>query len=406
MRRRISLTLGAMLLMVTALFGKTSVLIDFDLLKANGNGDPAQSVEKGTIPYNEHYIDRAYKVDQETNEKVFINQHMPTLVDYSGVAGSNFKDDEKALMKVSLSANNWDIVINSSANSVKNRGNSKTIEWHTNYVPVLKPLVTAEEGEAEGEAPAEGGADGDAEGFTVLGVRVHFPLSTFNNWALIKPPFEIPAYDEIWTDELGNVKAEYQEQLQADENGGMIFDSSILTEEDKGDKFLNGYGVIRNVADIKTIDLRVYGCQFKNSISILLKDENEIVTEYHMPQYLDFDGWRQITWSNPNYITNAANRDLYVVPLYPRAIPYIKLQGFRVYRQGDQLGGDFVTYVKDVHVTYDEAVLERENPVIEHEKAWGILSARTQEAKKREFSKIGHVQILRFLEQKKMHRTE
>ena len=62
---------------------------------------------------------------------------------------------------------------------------------------------------------------------------------------------------------------------------------------------------------------------------------------------------------------------------------------------------DFITYLKDVVITYDEALNTREAP-IDHEEAWGILTDRREEAKKREFSKIGQLEILRYLEKERM----
>jgi hypothetical protein len=343
----------------------TAVLIDFNLLKSNGTGDPTQSVDIGSTAYNEHPAE--------------LLQHMPTLVDYSAIAGSNFTEEEVKLMNVSLSPNNWEVKLNSSADTVDNAKYSKCIEWHTKFVRQLKSAVV----DASGDA---GGAD--PEGYTILGARIHFPESRFNSWATVKPPFEIPAYEDIVNDDKGNTLA----------------DEQLLAERGEGNRFLNGKGVVRNVGVIKSLTLTIYGTQFRNSISILLKDENDVVTEYSMPQYLDFDGWKKITWINPNYVTNVANRDLYVVPLYPSTMPYVKLYGFRVYRQGDQQGGDFVTYIKDVSVTFDDAVIVREEP-IEHEKAWGILKDRTEDAKKREYTKLGNNQILRYLEKVKMDKT-
>ena len=203
---------------------------------------------------------------------------------------------------------------------------------------------------------------------------------------MIKPPFEIPAYEDLITNYKG------EEEKDDGVKKGM-----------RGKKF-DGFGVIKNVGIIKSMDLRVYGTQFKNSIAVLLKDQDNMTTEYHMPQYLDFDGWKKITWVNPNYIDDAANRTLFVVPLYPHTMPYVKLAGFRVYRQGDQIGGDFVTYVKDVIITYDKAVLDKEYP-IDHEEAWGILQSRTEESKKREYSRIGQSQILKYLEKQKMDKS-
>jgi hypothetical protein len=349
------------------MFADTSVLIDFAKLKANGNGKPEESLAQ----------DDPKMMDYEDHDRINRKEHMPTLLDYSTIAGSNFDPEEIKDMKVSLSAYNWDVVLNSSAAHNKNKTYSYALEWHTKFVPVL-----AGNDDTTGDQPAT-----TPEGYNILGVRVRFPELSYNNWALIKPPFEIPAYENKDTDYLGNP----------------LPDEERLKKENYGSKFENGFGVVKNVGTLKYISVKVYGCQFKNSIAVLLKDDNNIVTEYHFPQYLDFDGWRELTWKNPNYIENAANRDLFIVPLYPRSEPFVKIDGFRVYRQGDQLGGDFVTYIKDVTVTYDLAVLDKEEP-IDHESAWNILQDRQLEGKQREIRKIGSSQILRFLEKKKMHK--
>ncbi|MCG8570564.1 MAG: flagellar filament outer layer protein FlaA [Spirochaetes bacterium] len=358
MRKGISLILVLILLIsTTSLFATTKVLIDFNLLKANGDGvDPANSKELSSIPYNEHVADHG------------LTQHMPTLMDYSTIAGSNFTDEEKAKMRTSLCPDNWDVELNSSADTVENARYSQCIEWDTKFVSVLKGDSTA---------------DTDPEGYSILGIRVHFPESPNNAWALVKPPFEIPAYGNKLWDDLGNPLPDEQK----DKNGV---------------RYLNGYGVVRNVGIIKRIELAAYGTQYKNSISVLLKDQDSEITEYHMPEYLDFDGWKRITWSNPNYVEDVANRELFIVPLYPQSEPFVKIYGFRLYRQADQRGGDFVTYIKDVVLTYDDATVKRVEP-INHEEAWGILADRTADAKKREMSKVGQNQILRYLEQLKMH---
>jgi len=368
MKKSICIILILVCLFSFNLYSLTSVLIDFSRLKANGDGNPANSVDINSLKYDDHSDKRM--------------ENMPTIVDYAEIAneiGSNFSEDQLKNVSVSLSCYNWDVFLNSSAAFPKNTAYSYAREWHTKAkdIPILEPIV-----KTEGEAAA-------AEGYSILGVRIKFPETPYNCWALILPPFEIPAYENITTDDKGN---------KIDEN-----ELKANKEKYYGNKFERGYGVVKNVGVIKSIDLRVYGCQFKNSISILLKDDNNVVTEYCFPQYLDFDGWRRLTWNNPNYITRAENRDLYVVPLYPRNEPFVKVWGFRIYRQGDQLGGDFVVYIKDVIITYDEAVKEREEP-IDHESAWGILQERTIEAKHRELRKIGHTQMLRYLERQKMHK--
>jgi len=361
MRKRIPLILGVLFIIgLSCMFAETSVLIDFSLLKANGNGyDPTVSKKIAEIPYNEH-------------PKEF-NQHMPTLVDYAAVAGSGITEDEQKYMRVSLACPNWEVELNSSARFIENIKYSRAIEWHTKYDRQLKPDTTSD-------------TYTPPEGFSILGIRIHFPESPYNCWALIKPPYEIPAYEDRNLDELGNEKQD-------------------ITVEDRGSKFTNGYGVVKNVGIIKSITASVYGTQFKNSLAIVLKNENNQEREYHFPDYLDYQGWRKITWTNPNYIDNVANRELYIVPLYPRSQPYVKLQGFRVYRQGTNPGGDFIVYFKDVSLTYDEAVLQRTEP-IQHEEAWGILQERTVAARKREFSRLGQKQILRYYEQLKMDKSK
>ncbi len=352
------------LFMTTFISAEKSILIDFTKLKANGNGDPANSLTQ----------DSAEMKNYSNHDSKNRTQHMSTLLDYASLAGSSFSAEDLKGMVVSLSCYNWDVYLNSSAAHNENKRDSYCIEWHTKFVKGLEEL-----NKKEGEA--------DPEGLNILGIRIRFPETPYNCWALIAPPFEIPAYENIDVDYKGT-------KLSAEE---------IAKPENYGKKFENGYGVIKNVGTIKSIQVRVYGCQFKNSLAALIKDDNNVVTEYMFPQYLDFDGWRTLTWNNPNYIDRASNRDLFIVPLYPRNFPFIKLYSLRIYRQGDQIGGDFVTYIKDIVVTYDKAVLDKENVPIEHEQAWGILQKRTIESRNRELKKIGSNQILRFIEKKKMH---
>jgi hypothetical protein len=362
MMRRISIFIISLIL-TTGLFAKTTVLIDFDLLKANGDGDPKNSLA----------VDDPKMKDYTDHDKTKRIQHMPTLVSYGDIAGSSYSDAEKATMKTSLAAYNWDVILNSSAASADNMRYSKAIEWHTKAVNVL--------------LADQSGDKAKAQGFTILGVRIKFPTWPYNCYATISPPFEIPAYDSITTDFKGTPETDAKK-----------------IADGKGKKFENGYGMIENVGTIKSISIKVYGLQFQNSIAVMLKDDQSVITEYSFPQYLDFDGWKELVWNNPAYIDNAANRKLYFMPLYPNSTSYVKLDGIRIYRQGDKVGGDFVFYVKDIKVTYDLASLDSE-VIIDHEQAWNILEQKVIEAKKRELSKLGQNQILRFLEKKKMDST-
>ncbi len=389
-------------LFTTTVFAKTSVLIDFDKLRANGDGQtPGRSWTQDQMKEKAagvHYDSELRGADPRLRP-----QHMPTLLKYNSMAGSNISAAEAVFMVTSLAAGNWNVVLNSSARTVMNRQFSFTKEWHTRFVellydaPDVNELLRQYEGDSTkvNDHIQQDRQRREQNGYTILGVRVRFPETIFNNWALVTPPFEIPAYEDIASDFSGK---DFDPVEDAD---------TIVSHRGKGEKFLDGYGVVRNVGQLKSMAIRVYGCQFNNSISILLKDDNSVVTEYQMPRYLNYDGWAEIVWQNPNYITRAENRDLYVVPLYPRNIPYVKLDGFRIYRQGDQIGGDFVTYIKDVKITYDEAIYENPDPenvpVINHEEAWGILQDRNEAAKVREYSKISNQEILRFLERQRMH---
>ncbi len=204
----------------------------------------------------------------------------------------------------------------------------------------------------------------------VLGARIHFPTAPFNSWAKIVPPFEIPFYEDAEGDKEG-----------------------------EGTKFLHK-GVLRNVGTIKSISVRVVGRNFPHGLSISLKDEKDNVREMFLG-YLDFDGWRTLTWNNPNYISDVKQRDLRKIPLYPETMPSIKFYDFTVYRSGSQIGGDFVVYIKDVQMVYDLAILEIERD-INDEAVWGILKQRRDAKRAAEIRRLGILQLLRMQEKIKM----
>lgn len=204
----------------------------------------------------------------------------------------------------------------------------------------------------------------------VMGVRVHFPTAPFNSWAKIIPPFEIPFYEDAEGDEEG-----------------------------AGSKYVNK-GVLRNVGTIKSVSVRVTGRNFPHGFSLTLKDEMDKVDDLFLG-YLDFDGWKTLTWNNPNYITDVKQRDLRKTPLYPETMPSIKFSSFTIFRQANQIGGDFVTYLKDVQMVYDLAILELERD-INDEAAWGILQSRRDAKRAAEIRRLGILQLLRRQEKTKM----
>lgn len=283
-----------------------------------------------------------------------------TMVDFSAQAGTGFTDEERQAMKTSLAIENWEVELASSSSTIENEAKSMTRAVQVNE---------------------------DAARFageTILGVRVHFPDEPFNSFARVMPPFEIPAYMRKTT-------------LQGD--GTLVPDET----DTRGTKF-DGYGVVKNVGVIKSVSVNVYGNNFPNGFSLVLKDQNNEERQIFM-SYMDFDGWRELVWNNPNYIEEVRNREIKRYTLYPQAEPMRKLQELIFYKNASQPGGDFIAYVKDITITYDKAVLDTRRD-IDEEEVWGILSEREEARRNAEFRKLGNIQVLRYLEQKKMHAEE
>jgi len=284
-------------------------------------------------------------------------QHEATLVDFAEVAGASFTAEERDLMKSSLFIENWEVDLNSSAQTAISQSSSKVL------------AASVREG-----AEKFGGQ-------TVLGARVMFPTEPYNAWALIRPPFEIQAYANPTIIDSDN----------------RVVDDPDMAIDDIGSKFENGFGVIKNVGVIKQIGVNVYGLNFPHSLSVVLQDENNLQVEVFMG-YLDFDGWRTLIWDNPNYIDDVRDRELRSYPLYPNLQPMRKLVGFRVYRDGATAGGDFVAYLKDVTLVFDGARLQLQED-IDHDALWLILTEREDDRRRAELSRLGNQQVLRFIEQ-------
>ena len=269
-----------------------------------------------------------------------------TFIDFSDKAGASFTEEEKGYMKTSLSIANWEIQLASSANTVTNQ----------RYSYVLP-------------APVRDGATRYA-GETVMGARIHFPEEPYNSWAVIRPPFDIPAYERKDEQDLEGTK----------------YDS---------------FGVVKNVGVLKSVTVNVLGKNFPNGFGVILADQNHDEKNIFM-SYLDFDGWKTITWNNPNYIDDVRDRELRKMPLYPKATPLYKLAGIVFYKDAAQEGGDFITYIKDITLTYDKAFLNLQTD-IDDESLWGILSDREEARRNAEYEKLGNKQVLRYIEKQKMH---
>ncbi|MDR1072493.1 MAG: flagellar filament outer layer protein FlaA [Treponema sp.] len=249
---------------------------------------------------------------EENNGVTALNE--ATAIDTSNHTANNYTDEQKALMKTSLAIENWLVKISNSSATIQNQTVSKS---------------------KESASKAYG---------TVLGVRAQFPNASWNAVATIKPPFEIPAYEPA---------AEGSEASS---------------------KFEGGYGVIKNVGTIKSIAVNVYGLNYPYTLYLILIDGAGKEISVNLGP-LNFQGWGELRWDNPRYAQDVRDRQLASAPIYPQESSLIKFGEFRIIRTGDQPGGDFITYFKDVKVIYDQAVLEEERD-IDDEAVWQIQTVR------------------------------
>jgi hypothetical protein len=216
-----------------------------------------------------------------------------------------------------------------------------------------------------------------------MGVKIHFPEASYNSWAMIRPPFDIPAYEFSDVGDDGTIT------LQEDTNYAT-----------GGTRFENGYGVIKNVGAIKSLRVTVYGINARHSLSAILIDGSGRSQTIFMG-YLNFDGWADLSWDNPQYISDVRARSLRIYQLYPNFSPFVRFGGFLIQRDGSTEGGDFVVYFKGVQLIYDKANLEPGSNDIDDEAEWGVIKEREAERQKIELTNFGKDQVWRYLESEK-----
>ena len=337
MKRTFILVVMAFLLIGSFMVAEEATIIDFTILDADiiadENGNPTQNRR--------------------------------SVMNYGVAAGATFTDEQKALMKTSLSLPSWEVVLNSSAKTA---------------VSLATSTVVA--------APVRENAKVPFAGKNVMGVRILFPSSMVNSNAYIKPAFEIPAYEPMAT---------------ADDNGEI----QPQTDEEKASgktRFEEGYGIVKNVGTVKALSVTTMGMNFPHALYVVLKDTDNVERRYFMG-YLGFDGWRELKWNNPEYVSEIRQREIRVVPIYPRGLPFIKFTGFQVTRDAMHNGDDFIGYFKDVKVIFDKAVLSTERDIAD-EDLWGIIGAKETAKQNYEMARFGDKQVLRFLEKDKMAQEE
>ncbi|MDR2792695.1 MAG: flagellar filament outer layer protein FlaA [Treponema sp.] len=262
-----------------------------------------------------------------------------TTIDTSNHTANNYTDEQKALMKTSLAIENWLVKISNSSATIQTQSVSKS---------------------RESASTAYG---------TVLGIRARFPNASWNAVATIKPPFEIPAYEP------------------ADEGS------------EAASKFEGGFGVIKNVGTIKSVAVNAYGLNYPYALYLILIDGNGKEIPINLGS-LKFQGWGELRWDNPRYAQDVRDRQLNITPIYPQESSLIKFGEFRIIKSGEQPGGDFVTYFKDVKVIYDQAVLEEERD-IDDESVWQIQTDRENEKNKAEQARQSNSLFLQAVDKKR-----
>ncbi|MDE6069089.1 MAG: flagellar filament outer layer protein FlaA [Treponemataceae bacterium] len=303
-------------------------------------------------------LDADCVADEGTGE---MTQNKRTVMDFSVAAGATFTDEQKEMMRTSLALPEWEIALNSSARNVQALADSKVVY-----------------------APVRDGANVPFAGQNVMGVRVLFPTWANNASAKIVPPFDIPAYEP-----LSDASDEGDRQEPTDEqkaSGKTLFE--------------DGYGVVKNVGTLKSIAVNTMGMNYPHGLYVLLKDNDNVEHRYFMG-YLGFDGWKQLVWNNPQYITEIRNREIRVYPIYPRGLPFVKFCGFQVTRDASHIGGDFIGYFKDVKVIYDKAILVSERDIAD-EDLWGIITKKENARQQAEMQRFGNKQVNRYLEKAKL----
>jgi hypothetical protein len=337
MKRFFILMVIALLVGGAQLFADESVLIDFNKLAAD------------IVPV---------KIN---NADVF-TENRATMMDFSVAAGSTFSAADKSAMRSSLAMKNWQVTLASSSRNIMNQSSSYTLE-----------------------SPVSQNAKRNA-GQKLIGVRIHFPVESFNSWASITPPFEIP---------------DYEPKTTVSDDGKTITVAAPTGDAklDKLSKFEEGLGIVKNVGVLKAVSVEAYGLNFPHGLSVILLDQEGNQRQIFMG-YLNFDGWKDMKWENPAYVQEVRSREIRVYPLYPKSTPFYKFGGFVITRDASNEGGDFVGYIKDVRLIYDKAVLDTERD-FDDEGVWQIVTEREEARKKAEVASFGHQQVLRYLESQK-----
>lgn len=273
-----------------------------------------------------------------------------TSIDFSAQAGDNWTPEEKAMMNLDLSIKNWSVRVNSSSLTIQARNKAEIFD--------VKDSL---------EYPNQ----------SVMGVRIFFPERFANSYAEITPPFEIPSY--------------YDSKDNPDGMGTLFIYK----------------GVVRNVGTIKKIGVRILGNNFRYALYVRIKNRSGEIKDVFVG-YLNFIGWRTLTWINPHYQyevdTRNKNRDS--LPYYPYEYPYVKLMGIIIQRTNPELTGNFVTMIKEINVEYEEEFIDLGEPSQRQEGIFKIYKEELMEKALKETRNIDVKIFNEWVEREKIHKEK
>ena len=215
----------------------------------------------------------------------------------------------------------------------------------------------------------------DKGGANNIGVRINFPEYPNNSFASLTPPLPF------------------------------VFE---LSQQD------NSIGVVNNVGAVRRIIAKVGGRGFPHVLFVDLQDINFKVTSHKLGP-LNFYGWREMNWDNKEILNDLNDRDDSDLsdPIYPRILPSVKLNSIKFFRDGENQGGNFVSYIGWVKIIYNKAValevIENEflkpdsNDFIEDEDVWRIQSERFNSVNVSYDSLFENFKLLRRIQQIKVN---
>lgn len=203
---------------------------------------------------------------------------------------------------------------------------------------------------------------GKYEGQMVLGVKIQFPDYNFDMFVDIAPPF------------LPNTK---------------------------NVAFLNN-GYLDNVGSVKSAYMTVYGLYQPEKIYLITEDTDGLEYQYAFGS-LDFIGWRELEWINPAYIQDVRDRESDTRPLYPRASVQRRFKNIKVQRSAVDGTTDFVTYIKDIAVTYDKSVNDDLFNDFANEETWKILADSVSKREEILLKRTTIKRYFEYLEQRKQY---